>query len=72
MSSEGVPLGVTRSDRQNLIEARLQKDFRRLAVFLAYSYVDNTSTDPLFVWRSPFFMAGIEWHLPTAGKGGVS
>jgi len=72
MSSEGVPLGVTRSDRQNLIEARLQKDFRRLAVFLSYSYVDNTSTDPLFVWSSPFLMAGIEWHLPTGRKGGVS
>lgn len=65
---EGIPLGITRTDRQNLVEARLQKDFRRLTVFLSYSYIHNTSTDPLFVWRSPFFTAGIEWRLPTAGK----
>jgi hypothetical protein len=65
---EGVPLGITRADRQNLVEARLQKDFRRLTVFLSYSYIRNTSTDPLFVWQSPFFTAGVEWRLPTAGK----
>jgi hypothetical protein len=67
---DGLLLGITRSDRQNLVEARLQKDFRRLTVFLSYSYIRNASNDPLFVWKSPFVTAGIEWRLPTAGKRG--
>lgn len=70
MSLDGVPLGLVRNDRRDLFEARLQKDFRRLSVFIAYSYVDNASTDPLFEWRSHFVMGGFEWNLPTAGKGG--
>jgi hypothetical protein len=69
---DGLPLGITRGDRQNLIEARLQKDFRRLTIFLSYSHIRNTSTDPMFVWRSPFFTAGIEWRLPTTGKRGAA
>jgi hypothetical protein len=71
MSLDGVPLGVVRNDLRHLIEARLQKDFRRFSVFLAYSFVDNTSTDPLFVWKSNYITAGIEWNLPTGRKGGA-
>lgn len=71
MSLDGVPLGLVRNDRRHLVEARLQKDFRRLSVFVAYSYVDNTSTDPLFVWKSHFITGGFEWNLPTGRKGGA-
>ena len=71
MSLDGVPLGIERNDRRHLLEARLQKDFRRLSVFLAYSYVDNTSTDPLFVWKSHYVMGGFEWNLPTGRKRGA-
>jgi hypothetical protein len=72
LSADGLPLGLVRSDRQHLVEARLQKDFRALSVFVAYAHIDNTSTDPLFVWKSPFLTAGIEWRLPTARKRGAS
>lgn len=71
MSLDGVPLGVVRNDLRHLFEARLQKDFRRFSVFLAYSYVDNASTDPLFVWKSHYVMGGVEWNLPTGRKGGA-
>jgi len=71
MSLDGVPLGVVRNDLRHLFDARLQKDFRRFSVFLAYSYVDNTSTDPLFIWKSNSIMGGVEWNLPTGRKGGV-
>jgi len=71
LGADGMPLGMTRNDRQHLFEARLQKDFRALSIFVAYVYVDNTSTDPLFVWKSPFLTAGIEWRLSAAGKRGA-
>ncbi len=71
MSFDGVPLGIERNDRRHLYEARLQKDFRRLSVFLAYSYVDNSSTDPLFVWKNHYVMGGFEWNLPTGRKRGA-
>ena len=71
LGADGLPLGLVRNDRRNLLEARLQKDFRRFSVFLAYSHVDNTSTDPLFVWKSHFIMGGFEWNLPIGRKGGV-
>lgn len=71
MSLEGLPLGLVRNDLRDLFEARLQKDFRRFSVFVAYSYVDNSSTDPLFEWKSHYVMGGFEWNLPTTRKGGV-
>lgn len=72
MSLEGVPLGIVRNDLRHLFEARLEKNFRRLTVFMAYSYVDNSSSDPLFVWKSHFLMGGFEWNLPAGRKGGAS
>jgi hypothetical protein len=72
MSLEGVPLGIVRNDLRHLFEARLEKNFRRLTVFMAYSYVDNSSSDPLFVWKSHFLTGGFEWNLPAGRKGGAS
>ncbi len=66
-----LPTGQVRGDRRRLVEARLQKDFRRLSVFIAYSFVENASNDPLFVWDSHFVMGGFEWNLPTGRKRGV-
>ena len=71
MGLDGVPLGVVRNDLRHLLDARLQKDFRRFSVFLAYSFIDNTSTDPLFVWKSSYITGGVEWTLPTGRKGGM-
>lgn len=72
MSLEGVPLGIGRNDLRHLFEARLEKSFRRVSLFLAYSWVDNRSSDPLFVWKSHFIMGGFEWNLPAGRKGGIS
>jgi len=72
MSLEGAPLGIVRKDLRHLFEARIEKNFRRVSIFLAYSHVDNGSSDPLFVWKSHYVMGGFEWNLPTGRKGGVS
>jgi hypothetical protein len=72
MSPEGVPLGIVRNDQRRLFEARTEKNFRRVTIFLAYSWVDNRSTDPLFVWKSHFIMGGFRWDLPAGRKGGIS
>ena len=63
-----LPTGLVRGDRRHLVEARLQKDFRRLSVFVVYSFIDNASNDPLFVWNSHLIMGGFEWNLPTGRK----
>lgn len=72
LSLEGLPLGLVRNDLRHLFEARIEKNFRRVSIFLAYSHVDNGSSDPLFVWKSHYVMGGFEWNLPTGRKGGVS
>jgi hypothetical protein len=68
LSPEGEPTGIPRTDRRHLFEGRIEKDFPRFTVFLAYSRIDNRSNDPLFSWRSPSFMGGIEWTIPAGRK----
>jgi hypothetical protein len=68
LSSEGEPTGIPRTDQRHLVEGRIEKDFPRFTVFLAYSHIDNRSNDPLFAWRSPSFMGGIEWTIPAGRK----
>ncbi|HSA95482.1 MAG TPA: hypothetical protein VLJ16_05495 [Acidobacteriota bacterium] len=72
MGLDGLPLGIVRSDTRRLIEARLEKSFRRLSVFIAYAHIANDSSDPLFAWRSGYITGGFQWNLPTARKGGGS
>jgi hypothetical protein len=67
---DGLPLGIVRNDVRHLIEVRLEKAFRQLTIFVAYSHIDNDSTDPLFVWKSGFVMGGLQWSLPVGRKGG--
>jgi hypothetical protein len=69
---EGEPLGIVRNDFRHLVEARVEKNFRRVTVFLAFSRVDNRSSDPLFDWKGHYIMGGFEWNLPTGRKGGLS
>lgn len=71
LDADGLPLGVVRNDVRHLFEVRLDKEFRRLTVFLAYSHIDNGSTDPLFAWKGGFVMGGLQWSLPVGRKGGV-
>lgn len=68
LTAEGEPTGVPRKDTRRSFEARLEKTFPRLTVFLAYSRADNRSNDPLFRWSSPFLLAGIEWSFPLGRK----
>lgn len=60
---QGEAMGEIRQDRRNQVEARLQKDFTRFSCFLAFSYIDNHSNDPLFDWSGNFISAGIEWKF---------
>lgn len=71
MGLDGLPLGTVRNDVRRLFEARLEKGFRRLTVFAAYSYIKNGSTDPLFDWAGGSVMGGLLWNLPTKAKGGT-
>lgn len=68
MTAEGEPAGLPREDTRRSFEARLEKIFPRLTVFLAYSWAENRSTDPLFAWSSPAVLAGIEWRFPLGRK----
>lgn len=72
MGVDGLPLGTVRNDLRHLVEARLEKSFRRFTVFMAYSYVDNDSTDPLFLWNGGYIMGGFQWNMPAGRKGGGS
>lgn len=67
----GLPTGVPRNDVRRLFEARLEKNFRRLTVYLAYSHIKNASNDPLFEWSSGYIMGGFQWNLPVRRKGGI-
>jgi hypothetical protein len=69
---EGLATGIARNDVRHLFEARLEKKFRRLTVFLAYSHIKNASNDPLFEWASGYVMGGFQWNLPAGRKGGRS
>ena len=68
LSSEGEPTGVIRTDRRHLVEGRIEKVFPRFTVFFSYSHIGNTSSDPLFSWRSPSLRGGIEWNIPAGRK----
>lgn len=68
VTAEGEPAGVLREDARRSFEARLEKIFPKLTVFIAYSRSDNRSNDPQFTWSSPYLLAGIEWTLPFGRK----
>jgi hypothetical protein len=63
LDAEGASLGILRKDTRNQWEARLEKNFRALSVYLNYTYIDNRSNDLLFDWRGHFLMAGFEWNI---------
>jgi len=63
MTLDGRSSGARRQDRRNQWDARLEKNFSRVTLFLSYSHVDNRSNDALFEWRGDFLSAGFEWNL---------
>lgn len=68
MDLEGGSLAVTRQDKRNQWEARLEKNFPSLSIYLSYSYAENTSNDPLFDWQGHFLSAGIGWNIAQGVK----
>jgi hypothetical protein len=68
MALDGTSLGTTRGDRRHLVGVRVERAFRRFAVYLGAGHVDNRSTDPHFVWKSSYFQAGLEWNAPFGRK----
>jgi hypothetical protein len=63
MDLDGASLGVLRHDRRSQWDARLQKDFPRVTLFVSCSRVLNRSNDPLFEWKGYFLQAGFEWNM---------
>lgn len=60
---EGETLGSLREDNRSQWEARLEKNFSALSLYLNYTYVNNRSNDPLFEWKGHFLSLGVEWNL---------
>ena len=63
MDFDGVPLGVLRHDSRSQWDARLEKNFPRVTVFISFSRIINHSNDPLFEWNGHSLQAGFEWNL---------
>ncbi len=63
LDEEGFPTGAMRSDGRRRWEVRIEKDFSRFALFLAFNRIDNGSNDPLFDWQGNFLAVGLEWNL---------
>ena len=64
MDLDGISLGALRLDRRNQWDARLEKNFSRVTLFVSYSRIENHSNDLLFQWNGDFLSAGFEWNLP--------
>lgn len=64
---EGESLGLPRKDERKQWDARLEKNFTSFSVVLAYSFIDNSSNDPLFEWSGHFLSLSIDWHLYWGG-----
>ena len=63
MDRDGLSLGTLRRDRRNQWDARLEKNFSRLTLFVSYSHIANRSNDVLFQWNGDFLSAGFDWNL---------
>lgn len=60
---EGNSLGIPREDRRHQFSARIQLDLKRVSLFINYSYIKNTSTDPWFTWDGNVISGGLTWNL---------
>lgn len=65
---DGLSTGITRRDRRNQIEVKVEKTFARWTAVLSAALIRNTSNDPLYDWRGPFVSLGLQWS-PSFGKG---
>ncbi|MGB7295010.1 MAG: hypothetical protein WBC70_05420 [Candidatus Aminicenantales bacterium] len=63
MNLDGETLGFLREDKRSQWEARWEKNFPTLSLYLNYLYVNNRSNDLLFEWQGHFLSVGVEWSL---------
>ncbi|MDW7761211.1 MAG: hypothetical protein SCM96_11320 [Acidobacteriota bacterium] len=68
MDLDGRMLSPLRRDTRKQWDARLEKNFPVLNVFVGFSHVDNRSNDLLFNWKGLFLTAGIDWTFNWGGK----
>jgi hypothetical protein len=69
LSLDGEPLGVTRNDQRSQVGVRVQKNFAKITLLLAYSYVINRSNDPYYDWKGNYLTVGFFWdHFFGGGK----
>jgi hypothetical protein len=61
LNLDGEPIGVTRNDQRSQWGVRVQKNFARITLFLAYSYVVNRSNDPYYDWKGNYLTVGFTW-----------
>lgn len=60
---DGSDLGSTRTDRRGQWDVRIEKAFSRISLFLSYTGIKNTSSDPLFGWRGYSLTGGLTWNV---------
>ncbi len=60
---EGNSLGLVRQDKRHQFSARIQLDLRRVSLFINYTYLKNSSTDPWFRWSGNTISGGLIWNL---------
>jgi hypothetical protein len=64
---DGAPLGLTRRDKRDQIDVKLEKSFKRWSAVLSYGHIRNRSNDPLYAWSGPFVSLSLQWS-PAIGK----
>ena len=69
LTLDGEPLGITRNDQRSQLGVKLQKNFARITLFLAFSHVVNRSNDPYYDWKGNYLTVGLTWnHFYGEGK----
>jgi hypothetical protein len=61
LNLSGEPIGVTRNDQRSQLGVSVKKNFARITLFLAYSYVVNRSSDPYYDWKGNYLTVGFTW-----------
>jgi hypothetical protein len=61
LNLDGEPIGVTRNDQRNQLGVSVKKTFAKVTLFLAYSYVVNSSNDPYYDWKGNYLTVGFTW-----------
>ncbi len=58
---DGEPIGVIRNDQRSQWGVSVKKTFAKITLFLAYSFVVNSSNDPYYDWKGNYLSVGFTW-----------